>query len=99
MSDIKLNEIKPFRQIPACEPETILSITGAEFQAIQNVLNVFKAPIEAIDSVFNRNLNEGNIVIKYIQEDGTEISKEEAFKYLEQAKDFLKEKENPLKAV
>lgn len=88
-----LNEIKPFRQIPSCEADALLSITGAEFNDIQNILNVFKAPIAAVDSIFNRNINEGNIIIRYVQEDGTEITKEEATKYLEQARNFVKDKE------
>ncbi len=87
-----LNEIKPFRQVPSCDADAILSITGAELEAIQTFLNVFKVPIAAVDSIFNRNLNEGKIVIKYIQEDGTEISQEEATSYLEKMREVLKEK-------
>lgn len=89
----EINEIKPFRQIPSCDVDAILTITGGEFEAIQNLLNVFKAPLVAIDNIFTRNLNDGKIVIKYIQEDGTEIPKEQAIKYLELAKEFLKAKE------
>ena len=91
-------EIKPFRQVPSCDADAILTITGAEFEAIQNIFNVFKAPVNAVDSIFNRNLDAGNIVIKYIQENGTEIPKEKALEYIEQVKNFLKEKENTEKS-
>lgn len=93
MSEQVLNQIKPFKQIPSCDPDTILSITGQEYATIQNLINVFEAPVNVIKEIFNRNLNEGNITIKYIQEDGTEIPESEAVKYLEQMKDFLKAKD------
>lgn len=86
-----LNKIKPFKQIPSCDENTILSILPSEFEAIQSLLNAFKAPIAALDNIFNRNLNEGKIYIKYIQEDGTEISKEEAAEFLKKAKDYIEE--------
>ena len=93
MSEQTINQIKPFRQVPSCEPDTLLTITGAEYADIQNVINVFKVPLLAVESIFNRNLNEGKIVIKYVQEDGTEIPQEQALEYLEQMKEFLKAKE------
>ena len=42
---------------------------------------------------------EGNIVIKYVQEDGTEITKEEAVLYIEQAKNHLKERSDELEKI
>lgn len=89
----EINEIKPFKQIPSCDADTILSITGAELEALQ-VFNIFKPGIAALESIFTRNLNEGNITIKYMQEDGTEIPKEQAIKYLELAREFIKTKED-----
>lgn len=94
MSETQISEIKPFRQVPSCDADAMLTITGAEYETIQNVLNAFRGPLGALDSVFQRNLNAGTIVIKYIQEDGTEIPKDEALKYIEQARDFLKDKDN-----
>jgi len=67
MSEIE--QIRPFTQVPYCEPDAVLSITGEEFEAIQQVLNVFKAPLDAIQSIFDRNINQGNINIKYISQD------------------------------
>ena len=89
----KIGEIKPFKQVPSCDIDTMLSITAGEFENIQNVINAFRLSVTAVDSVLNRNINEGKIIIKYIQEDGTEISAEEATKYLEQVKQHLKDKE------
>jgi hypothetical protein len=89
----EISEIRPFKQVPSCDPETLLTITAAEYLSIQNILNSFKPSLSALDNIFKRGMDEGKIVIKYIQEDGTEITKEEAFKYLEAAKEFLKEKE------
>ena len=93
MSETKMNDIKPFKQVPSCEANAVLSITGEEYDALQNVLNAFKAPILALESIFARNLNEGNIVVKYIQEDGTEVPQETALEYIEYMKSFLKSKE------
>lgn len=84
-----ISDIKPFRQIPSCDSNEILTITAGEFEVIQNIINSFRAPLNALDSIFNRNLNDGKITIKYVQEDGTEITKEEAMQYIEQAKQFL----------
>lgn len=97
MSEVK--DIKPFKQIPTCDPDTVLSILGAEYEAIQNFLGAFRGPLNVIDNIFNRNLNEGNIVIKYVQEDGTEITKEEAVLYIEQAKEHLKERTEELEKI
>lgn len=88
-----IEEIKPFKQIPYCEQDTKLSITGSEFVAIQNVINMHKASVDAIQSVFDRNINEGNITIKYIDQNGNEITKEEATKYLKKASEYLKNNE------
>lgn len=88
-----IEQIKPFTQVPYCEPDAVLSITGEEFEAIQQVLNVFKAPLDAIQSIFDRNINQGNISIKYILQDGSEISKEQAIDYLNKATQYLKDKE------
>jgi hypothetical protein len=92
MEENQIKEIKPFRQVPYCEPDTILSITGEELESIQNILNIFQTPLNAVQTIFDRNINQGNITIKYIQQDGTEITKEEAEKYVIQAKNFLKSK-------
>lgn len=89
-----MNNLKPFRQVPSCDADTVLSITGAEFDAIQNVINIFKSSVSAVDSIFNRNINEGKIVIRYIQEDGTEISKEEVTKFLEEASKIINSDKN-----
>jgi len=90
---MEVKEIKPFSQVPFCEPETLLTITAAEFQAIQNALNPYQGSLNAIQTIFDRNINNGNITIKYVQQDGTEITKEEAEQYIVQAANFLKNKE------
>lgn len=87
----KLNEIKPFKQIPYCEENTLLTITGAEYETLRNSVNMIRESAEAINSIFVRNLNEGNILVKYVQQDGTEISEQEAIDYLKKASEYLKE--------
>lgn len=88
-----VKEIKPFKQVPYCEADAKLSLTGAEFEAIQSIINAFAPSVNAVQSVFQRNIDEGTIVIKYIQQDGTEISEQEATEYLKKASDFLKSNE------
>lgn len=96
MSENKnIKEIKPFRQMPFVDSNAELTLTGSEFVAIQNIINIFKESVNAVQNVFDRNVNNGNISIKYVQQDGTEISKEEAEEYLKQASKFLENKENP----
>jgi len=89
----KIEQIKPFTQVPYCEPDTVLTITGEEFEIIQQTLNIFKAPLDAIQSIFDRNINQGNITIKYVLQDGSEITKEQAIDYLNKATQYLKDKE------
>lgn len=89
----KIEQIKPFTQVPYCEPNAVLTITGEEFEAIQQVLNIFKTPLDAIQSIFDRNINQGNINIKYVLQDGSEITKEQAIDYLNKATQYLKDKE------
>lgn len=93
MEKDSIKEIKPFKQVPFCNLDTKLSITGSEFIAIQNVINIFKDSVEAVQSVFDRNINEGNISIKFIDRDGQEISEEEAASYLKKASEFIKKNE------
>jgi hypothetical protein len=88
-----IEQIKPFTQVPYCEPDTVLTITGEEFEIIQQTLNIFKAPLDAIQSIFDRNINQGNITIKYVLQDGSEITKEQAIDYLNKATQYLKDKE------
>lgn len=91
----KVKEIKPFRQVPSADANTRLSITGAEFEAIQSVINLYKNAVNAVQEIFDRNINEGNIVIRYVQADGTEITREEAEEYLKAASAFLEDKDAP----
>jgi len=86
----QINEIKPFKQVPFCEADTKLVITGAELEVLQNTINLFAGPVVALQNILKRNIDEGNIIIKYVQQDGTEISKEEATEYLKKAAEFLK---------
>lgn len=90
----EISEIKPFKQVPSCDADTELVILGGEVEVLQNFLNIFKTPLAVIENIFNRNLNNGKIQIKYIQEDGTEIPKEDALKYIEFAREYLKSREN-----
>jgi len=90
---MSISEIKPFKQVPSCDPETLLTITAAEYDTIQTIVNIFKPGVLALESVFNRNLNNGNIVIKYIQEAGSEITEEQATEYLKEITEHLKAKE------
>jgi hypothetical protein len=87
-----IKEIKPFKQIPYCEDNALLSITPKQFEVLQSALNIFKEPIIIMDEIFNQNIDMQNIKIKYVQGDGTEITKEEAEEYLLQASSIIKEK-------
>lgn len=90
-NNVNVQDVAPFKQVPFCEPDTVLTLTGAEFEVIQNILNAFQGPINAVKNVFDRNINEGNIKIKYIQQDGTEITSEEATAALQKAAEIFKE--------
>lgn len=92
---IELKDMKPFNQIPYWDKNAVIQITGAEYEAIYNFMNLFSSPLMASQSIFQKNLKNGTIKIKYEYEDGSgEVSEEEVKEFTVKMQEFLKEKYN-----
>lgn len=82
-------QFKPFRQVPHVEPDQLLEISGQEYQILQEFLGVFAEPITVMQNIFRRNLNNGKVTIKYIDNEGAEVSKEEVQAYMTEMTNYL----------
>lgn len=88
-NSMEVPQFKPFRQVPHVEPDAKLTITGNQFKILQEFLGVFAEPIQTMQQVFSQNLNDGIIGIKYLDNDGREISKEEVQAYMQEVQKYL----------
>ncbi len=70
---------KPFKQVPVYNTEFI-KVPIEEFIELQDNMNVLAESFNLIQQIFFRAINEGDIAFKYVEEDGTEITEDEARK-------------------
>lgn len=89
MSEVQAPQFKPFRQVPHWEPDAKIVITGDEFARLKDFLNIFSEPIHTMQDIFNRNLNEGVITVKYIDNENQEIPAEKVQAYMQELRDYL----------
>jgi hypothetical protein len=86
---MELPKFKPFRQVPHYEPDAKIVITGAEFDVLKSFFNVFAEPINIMQDIFGRNLNDGVITVKYIDNEGKEVPQEEVKAYMQEVKNYV----------
>lgn len=77
--------MKPFKQIPVFNKDT-LEISMEDFVEIQNLVASFAIPFQIIQNLYYKAINDGSITFRYEEEDGTEISEDEARERIKQAK-------------
>jgi len=82
-------QFKPFRQVPHWEPDAEIKITGAQFETLKDFFNIFSEPIQTMQDIFSKNLNDGVIQIKYLDNDNAEISKDEVQGYMLQMREYF----------
>lgn len=87
---MEVPKFKPFRQVPSWEPDAEIPITGREYSLLQDFFSVFAEPVSIMQDVFRRSLDKGVITIKYIDNDGKEVSKEEVEAYMKEMTEYLK---------
>lgn len=85
---VEVPKFKAFRQIPHVAPDAKVELTAQEWDELQDFFNIFARPLSVMQNIFNRNLNTGNIQVKYIGADNAEIPKEEIETYMEQVKAY-----------
>lgn len=70
--------LKPFSQIPVYSEDAIIKIPINDFIEIQDFLKVFVQPFQMIQNAYYNSIKDGTISFKYVEEDGTEITEDEA---------------------
>lgn len=89
----QLSQLKPFNQIPTWPRSSQIVMSGLEFEQIYNFIQMFSGPVMAMQSVFDRQLNNGTIKIKYEYADGSgTVPEEEVERYNELLSTLMKEK-------
>lgn len=92
MDNILENQ-KPFNQIPSWESTEKFELTGVEFEQIYNFLNIFIPPVNVVQNIFNKGLQEGKIKMRYEYADGSgEVNEEEVKNYTKALNEYFKQK-------
>lgn len=89
---MEIPQFKPFRQVPHWEPDAKFELTAQEFSTLQDFFNIFAEPINIMQDVFGRELSKGTINIKYIDNDGKEVDKDEVKEYYKQMQEYFQTK-------
>lgn len=93
MSEEKnVQEIPELRQYPVWKSQDTIEVSGLEWEAIYNLLNVFRQAVVAGESVMQRNTQNGKIVMKYVDKDGKEVSTEQVEQYTKQLQEYFARK-------
>ena len=86
---LQMPEIKQIRQVPVWKQDDEFVITGTEFLALQNFFNLFAEPITSMQEIFKRHLDSGTIQVKYQDNEGREMPKEEVEEYLREMQEYF----------
>lgn len=93
MADDKAaNELQKIKQYPVWASKETIEVSGLEWEAIYGVLNMFKQGIVAAESVMQRNMQNGKITMKYIDENNEEVSPDKVEEYTKQLNEFFAKK-------
>lgn len=74
----KQNMLKPFSQIPIYSEDATVKIPINDFIELQEFLKVFNAPFLIIQNAYYNAIKDSTITFKYLEEDGSEITENEA---------------------
>ena len=86
---MEIPQFRPFRQVPHWEPDAKFELTAQEFSTLQDFFNIFAEPINIMQDVFGRELSKGTINIKYIDNEGKEVDKDEVKEYYKQMQEYF----------
>lgn len=98
MSEQKSN-IPNIRQYPVWSSTETIEVSGLEWEQIYNLLNIFRQAIVAGESVMQRNLEKGKVTMKYVDEQGAEVSQEQVAEYTKQLQEFFAKRAEEEKAA
>ncbi len=75
-------DIRQVRQVPYWSTTSEFTLMGDEFLKLQNFINIFSEPMQAMNSIFKRHLDNGTISVKYLDNNNNEFTKEEVTNYI-----------------
>lgn len=88
--NIQEPKFRRIQQIPVWPNSAEFKLSGTQFLALQNFFNLFAEPLQVMQTVFRDNLESGTIQMRYQDETGNEISKEEVEQYITELAEFQK---------
>lgn len=91
MSESKAPEMRPFRQVPNWASTEKFEMSGEEFGALYNFLNIFAPAYTAIQQVFARGYKANKVKVTYEDMDGKLIPDEEINAFTEKLNAYFKE--------
>lgn len=91
MSESKAPEMRPFRQVPNWASTEKFEMSGEEFGALYNFLNIFAPAYTAIQQVFARGYKANKVKVTYEDMEGNLIPDEEINSFTEKLNAYFKE--------
>ena len=85
-----INELQGIKTYPVWASQEKLDITGLEFEAMYNAINIFREGLVAAESVMQRGLEQGKITMKYVDAEGKDVAPEKVKDYSEKMQAILK---------
>ena len=76
---------KPFNQVPVFNKDSI-AISAEDFMDLQELLTL-EHKFNIIKQIYYKAINDGSISFQYLEEDGTEITEDEARRRIEEYND------------
>lgn len=75
---------KPFKQVPVFTDDAKVAIPIEDFIELQDFLKFFAEPFTIMQKAYHSAINSGVISFKYLEDDDTEITEDEARKRIEE---------------
>ena len=95
----ELAQVGEIRSYPTWKSQEKIEVSGLEWQSIYNVLNIFREGLVAAESVMQRNLEQGKIVMKYVDGNDKEISAEKVAEYTKQMQEIFEARQKQAQEV
>lgn len=93
MSDQNQNQqIPEIRSYPIWNSQETIEVSGLEWEAIYNYINIARQAVVAGESVMQRNTQSGKITMKFMDSEGKEVSNEEVQEYTKKIQEMFQQK-------
>lgn len=90
---IKFPESPIEQQFPVWSSKADIKMSGLEFEAIYNFLQVFRNPVMAAETILQTNIKNGTIKYAYKDKEGKDVPVEEVEKYQKAVEKFFAEQQ------